>query len=312
MAEMKTDQTSLKKRAGADYISRLRLAHVSFPEEEAKAIVSCVLGQSYAGSSDLMDQSFDQTTSDKIENFMQRRIAGEPLALILGSLPFYGLKIYTARGVSCPVSQMEDLVKQTLLLYKDDLNKTIRILDLGTGTGCLLLALLRFMPNASGIGVDICEQAILLARKNAAANKMETRATFLLNDWGKNMTEQFDLIICNPPAAPKKNIPHLPPSLRDHDPIAAIDGGKDGLDFFRQAAKRLETLAKPNALCVFHVHHVQREASLFRKAGFSVETKLYCCHEQGETFVEPCCIVVVNDKHTLSWFKRLCLFVLSP
>lgn len=276
----------------------------------AKAIVSYVLGKENGGAFNLMDRSFDQNTSDKIESFVRRRIAGEPLALMLGYMPFSGLKIYTSSGVACPVSKMEDLVEQALQLYKDDLNKTIRILDLGTGTGCLLLALLQNMPNASGVGVDICERAIMLARKNAAENKMESRAEFFLSDWDKNITEKFDLIISNPPAAPTKSIPHLLPELRDYDPIAAIDGGKDGLTFFRKVTHSFEKMAKTNAFGVFHVHHVYREASIFRKAGFSVKTKLYYCYEQGETFVEPCCIVVVNDKHKLSWIHRMRLFLL--
>ncbi|HBM90776.1 MAG TPA: hypothetical protein DD400_02725, partial [Rhodospirillaceae bacterium] len=182
------------------------------------------------------------------------------------------------------------------------------ILDLGTGTGCILLALLHDLPHATGVGLDINKQAIALAEKNAEENSLSDRAVFRLGNWKDDLEERFDLVISNPPAAPTESIPHLSPELRDYDPITAIDGGKNGLSFFKEIVQNFEKLAKLDATGIFHIHDPKREASLFYKAGFPVETKFNCHYRQSGVYLEPCCIVVKNKKQRRTWLQKIVSF----
>ncbi len=284
-------------------VSGLKQAGVSCPEKTATALILYVLDMEKEAPPAFVDLEIDESQLNKIEQLIKRRKKGEPLPQIMGHIIFHGLKIYARTGVSNPVFESESFIDQILLFLENKKEQPLRILDLGTGTGCILLALLRALPQATGVGIDISERAVALARINAEENGLSDRAAFCSNDWNDGVSERFDLVIGNPPAAPTKSIPHLSPELSQHDPIAAVDGGKDGLSFFKEIVQNFENLAKPDATGIFHVHHPKRESSVFRKAGFPVETKFNSHYKQSDVYLEPCCIVVINRK--LNWVQRI-------
>ena len=150
------------------------------------------------------------------------------------------------------------------------------VLDLGTGTGCLLLALLHEWPEATGLGIDIAPRAVEQARANAARLGLEDRAAFRVGHWLEGVASRFDVVISNPPYIASAEIPHLMPEVRAHDPLAALDGGADGLEPYRLLIPQLPNVLKPQGLAVFEVGQGQdiAVADLFRRAGFtSVATR---------------------------------------
>jgi release factor glutamine methyltransferase len=152
----------------------------------------------------------------------------------------------------------------------------IRILDLGTGTGCLLLSLLHELPDATGLGIDIASRAVEQAEANAVALELAARAKFRIGNWLEGITETFDVVVSNPPYIAAGDIPKLMPEVREHDPRRALDGGADGLDAYRLLIPALPRVMNPGALAAFEVGQGQAAtvADLFRHAGFSnIETR---------------------------------------
>ncbi len=146
-----------------------------------------------------------------------------------------------------------------------------RILDLGTGTGCLLLALLHALPHATGLGLDLAPRAVEQARANAEALGLSSRATFRVNNWLDGVEERFDLVISNPPYIVRADIPGLMPEVREHDPALALDGGADGLDAYRVLIPQLPRVLNPGGIMAFEVGQGQADAvrSLCLRSGLT-------------------------------------------
>lgn len=280
------------------YEERLKSAHVPTPKADATAIIAHVLCVDDDKLSTCLDKSLDKEGLEKAEAFVQRREKREPLARILGRVSFCGLDIKVTDEVSVPVSEIEELCAYAIDKLSPKKDQRLRILDIGTGTGCILLALLHELPKATGVGIDVSFSAVELAKQNAIANNLFDRSVFGIGNWNDALAEKFDLIICNPPAVPTNIISGLSPELRDHEPRAAIDGGSDGLIFFKEMAKLFEGMTKPDAMGIFHVHYLNRESSFFKKAGLWVDTKLNSRNE-------PCFITVTRNKNRKGWFQKL-------
>jgi len=280
-----------------EFVERLRKAGVFSPEKEAYAIFAHVLGRKASETESSWDVILDARTLKKATDIFERREKREPLARILGAQTFFGVEIKTSPDVYRPCLDAEQLVEQALFLSSQKGFEKPHILDLGTGTGCLLIALLHALPHATGIGVDIDERILEVARKNAEINGVQDRAIFVKSDWGKSLNEKFDLIVCNPPAVATANIPFLSPELRDYDPIASLDGGEDGLNFYRYIAKDFDRLAVPGGFGIFRVYSKKREAKIFQSAGIPVEIILTYYHE-------PYCIVATNIMNFRRWLYK--------
>ncbi|WP_438345534.1 peptide chain release factor N(5)-glutamine methyltransferase [Methylorubrum populi] len=161
-----------------------------------------------------------------------RRLAGEPVARILGAWEFWGLPFALSSDTLVPRPDTESVVEAALGLFPERERK-LRLIDLGTGSGCILVALLHERPRAYGIGLDRAQGALAVARNNAAANGVADRASFLCGSWLDALSGPFDLIVSNPPYIAAPVIATLEPEVRLHDPRAALDGGDDGLDAYR-------------------------------------------------------------------------------
>lgn len=187
-----------------------------------------------------------------------RRMAGEPLGRILGYREFWSLCFALGPDVLEPRPDTEILVGVALDLAPKA--SSARVLDLGAGSGCILLALLSERPDASGVGVDRSAGAVRMARANAQALGLDSRAAFLVGDWGNALGNgQFDLIVANPPYVPEGDA-RLDAAARDHDPAAALYGGVDGLDAYRTILPDMARLTTPAGAIAVEIGAGQADA----------------------------------------------------
>lgn len=209
--------------------------------------------------------------AERLQSSARRRLAREPVARILGMREFWGLPFALSPATLEPRPDTETLVDAALELVPDR-SAALRLLDLGTGSGCLLVALLSELPRAAGVGVDRSLDALAAARRNASRNGVARRARFVAADWAAPLAARFDLIVSNPPYIRRAELAELAPEVRDHDPAAALDGGPDGLDAYRAILAETRRLLAPNgALAVEIGHHAAEEVGgLARRAGLAV------------------------------------------
>jgi len=183
----------------------------------------------------------------QIAAMLARLVAREPLSRILGRRQFWGLQIALSPDTLDPRPDSETVVEAVLQRIPDRA-AALRLLDLGTGTGCLLLALLSELPNATGIGVDIAVGAVRTARGNAGRLGLTGRSRFAVGDWGSGLAGGFDVVVANPPYIASAALAALPPEVADHDPRRALDGGADGVQCYRAIAGDLPRLMRPAGL----------------------------------------------------------------
>ena len=189
-----------------------------------------------------------QHIADKIISIIERRINGEPLARILGYRDFWKARFYLSSDTLEPRPDTETLIEMAL-----DGKVPRRILDLGTGTGCILLSLLQEFPNATGIGVDLSEGACNTARDNAHRLSLSERVQFLNGSWLDPLpnNSRFDLIVSNPPYIPTAEIRNLQKEVQNHDPILALDGGEDGLLPYKYLCSNLKKYLEADGIVLF-------------------------------------------------------------
>lgn len=185
--------------------------------------------------------------------FVQRRKDREPTAMILGEWDFMGLTFRLNKSTLIPEQDTEVLVETALeeLKRRGPGEAPLRILDLCTGSGCILLSLLHELRNADGLGTDLSEEALEAARENAVRLGLQERGTFRQGDlWEPVGDERFDLIVSNPPYVPTEVIPTLEPEVRCGEPYAALDGGEDGLVFYRRIMREAAGHLKPSGIII--------------------------------------------------------------
>ncbi|MGB1007190.1 MAG: peptide chain release factor N(5)-glutamine methyltransferase [Thalassobaculaceae bacterium] len=222
--------------------ARLAAAEVATPALDARLLVGHALGLADGGAVlARRDQALSVAEVAASEALVTRRLAGEPVARILGRREFWSLPFRLSPAVLDPRPDSEVVVETTLALFVDTAPRTV--VDLGTGSGCLLLALLHEWPGAKGHGVDRSAKALAVARTNAAALGLAARACFHQSDWladcAVSITDDIDVLVANPPYIAADEIAGLAPEVRDHDPEAALNGGADGLDAYRVIAGQL-------------------------------------------------------------------------
>ena len=188
------------------------------------------------------------------ETYLRRRSAREPVSRILGRREFWGLDLMVTPAVLDPRPDTETLVSAVLEIVGRDRGHAWRILDLGTGSGALLCALLSELPTAQGWGVDRSFAACAVARQNLLHHNLGSRGLVLQGDWAASLPEQsFDFVLSNPPYVETAIIAGLDPGVRDHDPHAALDGGADGLAAYRAITEQLPLLLAPAGHALFEV-----------------------------------------------------------
>ncbi len=207
----------------------------------------------------------------RFDEMIRRRATCEPVAQILESREFWSLAFHVTRDTLAPRPDSETTIEAVLDRFTDR-EPPQTILDLGTGTGCLLLSMLHEFPSAHGIGVDISRAALDVARRNAAALGLDSRATFLYSDWSEAVSDRFDLILCNPPYVSEADWAGLDPEVRDFEPREALVGGTDGLDVYRTLIPALTGLLTPNGIVALEFGQGQERAisSLLKQHGLGI------------------------------------------
>ena len=253
---------------------KLREAGVESFDLDSKLMASKAAGKSVA---DFLRDARLYVVDDAFEKEMNemaaRRIAGEPVAYITGRWEFYGLPLVITEDVLIPRDDTEVLVNQAIELLKAKGPNT-RVLDLCCGSGCIGLSIANTVRGAKIVMADISERALAVSRANALINNLSKNVTCLKADALDDppmIFGRFDLIVCNPPYIPTKDMPELDTSVKDYEPRAALDGGEDGLDFFQEIAKRWKEVLKPGGAMMFECGIGQSGsiADILRSNGFS-------------------------------------------
>ena len=263
-------QTLKQLRRAAE--ARLRAAGVDTPDLDARLLVEHALALPREALFTRADEAIPEADAARVLALVERRAAHEPVGRILGHREFWTIDLALNPDTLEPRPDTETVVEAVLKALPNS-TAALRLLDLGTGTGCILLALLAELPNATGMGVDLSPNAVAAAAANAARNGLDGRARFQTGNWGEGLAERFDAVVSNPPYIPSSDIATLAPEVREHDPLRALDGGADGLDAYRAIAAQLPGLLLPGGIAALEVGQGQAAdvARLLDAAGLAVQ-----------------------------------------
>ena len=250
--------------------NRFAVAGIEDPMAEARILVGGLLGLS---RTDFIARGEDPIALEDeiaVHDASGRRVRGEPVYRILGRRGFHGLELKLSKETLDPRPDTEVLVDLVLGLVKDRREEPLDILDLGTGTGAICLALLANLPRARGTGTDLAQGALDTAAGNAETNGLARRFSTVRSDWFAALSGRYDVIVSNPPYIRSDVVPTLDREVRDHDPLLALDGGTDGLDAYRTIAGGAQAFLKPGGIVAVETGFDQKEAiaRIFEAAGF--------------------------------------------
>ncbi len=251
----------MKTRAQALRDLRRTLGEAGFETAalDARLLLLTALGISPTDLITWPDTPLSPGEAETLAAYTARRLAHEPVARIVGGREFWGLPFRLSAETLVPRPDTETVVETALGLIPDR-GGPLRIVDFGTGSGCILVALLHELPRATGLGVDLSFGALVTARTNASDNRVGGRCHFALSRWGDAVSGPFDLIVSNPPYIASAVVPTLDREVREHDPQLALDGGPDGLEPYRVLLGEAERLLAPEGLLVVEIGYDQAES----------------------------------------------------
>ncbi len=197
-------------------------------------------------------------TDEQYSNIMSDAtlcLSGTPLSRIYGRREFWGLEFMISKDTLDPRPDTELIIELALNKFPKD--RALRILDLGTGSGCILISLLSEFKKSIGFGVDLSFGAVKFAQLNAKNHNISSRASFICGSWLDSISGKFDLIVSNPPYIKNQIIPTLSKEVRNHDPILSLDGGKDGLDPYKIIFPKLKNLLNEGGIALFEIGYDQ-------------------------------------------------------
>jgi release factor glutamine methyltransferase len=247
---------------------RLKAAGIEGPVIDARLLVEAACE---ATRTDIIADPYREVTAAqqaRLHEYVDRRIRREPVSHILGRKGFWKIMLSVTPQVLTPRPDTEVIVDLALRAFPEAM--PFHVLDLGVGSGAILLAILAERPAAKGLGVDVSEEALAVARENAANLGLQRRAALLRGDWTAGLGDDgFDLVVSNPPYIATAEIETLAPEVRDHEPRLALDGGADGLDAYRLLAPEILRVLKPGGIFAVEIGHRQRTdvEALFIAAG---------------------------------------------
>ena len=250
--------------------ARLKAGRIDSPSIDARLLLEVAASCS---RTDILTDPYRVVTPDQqslLDAYVERRLRREPVSRILGRKGFWKIMLNVTPDVLSPRPDTEAILDVVLLAYPP--NKAFEMIDLGTGSGAILLATLAERFGARGVGTDISFEALAVAKENATNLELDNRATFLRTEWAAGFgDDSFDVVVSNPPYIPSGDIPGLDPEVRDHDPHLALDGGPDGLQAYRELAPEIRRILKPDGLFAVEIGWDQgpQVKALFEEAGFA-------------------------------------------
>ncbi len=239
---------------------RLKAAGVEGARGDARRLLAAAMQVDHAALLARDEQPVDEGAAQRFRDWIARRARREPVARILGRRGFWTLELAITPDTLDPRPDSETLVEAVLQHLAGRRDAALGILDLGTGSGCLLLALLSELPHACGVGVDRAFGAAVAARANAVAAGLAARARFVVGDWTRPLGGRFDVVVANPPYIRRDALAGLMPEVGRYDPVMALDGGPDGLDSYRAILADLPRLLAPDAVVAFEIGAGQGDA----------------------------------------------------
>lgn len=268
---------------------RLKAAGIDQPAIDARLMLEAAAG---ATRTDIVTDPYRAITPEQqavFDDYLARRERRQPISHILGRKGFWKIMLNVTPDVLTPRPDTETVVEAALRDWPE--HEARQVLDLGVGSGAILLAILADRPAGQGLGIDISEDALAVARENAANLDMNNRVALLRGDWSAGLeADSFDLVVSNPPYIPTGDIDGLEPEVRDHEPRLALDGGPDGLDAYRLLAPEILRVLRPGRRFLVEIGHDQSAAvePLFREAGaIEVET-----------------LKDLSDRHRVVWGRK--------
>lgn len=250
------------------------LSNAGFPHasQEAKWLVAGALDRDPSFITLNPSYALSPDEEQKVQGWLTRRLEGEPLSRIKGRREFWSLPFDLNAHTLDPRPDTEVLVEGILKWVGARKEDPWTILDLGTGSGCILISLLHELPKAKGWGVDIAEGALAMARQNAILNDVNGRTIFTQSNWTENLTGLFDIIVSNPPYIPLAHKRTLPTEVVGFDPSQALFGGDDGLMCYRILAQEIKPFLAPQGLVIIEIGEGQKEdvETIFQEAGFKI------------------------------------------
>jgi release factor glutamine methyltransferase len=250
----------------ADAAARLSAAGISDARREARLLVAEALGWDAARVLGFPEAEMTAAAGRRLGELIARRSAREPISRILGYREFWSLHFELSPETLDPRPDSETLIESALAALGER-ERVYRVLDFGTGSGCLLLALLSELPNALGTGVDRSEGALETARRNAAALGLGGRTQFVRGNWGDGLSGEWHVILTNPPYIPSQALQTLMPEVARYEPKLALDGGADGLEAYRVLAPEIARLLAPTGIAAVEVGDGQGPAVAAIMAG---------------------------------------------
>ena len=249
--------------------ARLKAGRIDSPSIDARLLLE--VAASCSRTDILTDpyRAVEPAQQAALDGFVERRLRSEPVSRILGRKGFWKIMLNVTPDVLSPRPDTEAILDVILLAYPP--NKAFEMIDLGTGSGAILLATLAERFGARGVGTDLSFEALAVAKENATNLELDNRATFLRTEWAAGFGDHsFDVVVSNPPYSPSGDIPGLDPEVRDHDPHLARDGGPDGLQAYRELAPEIMRILKPGGLFAVEIGWDQgpQVKALFEAAGF--------------------------------------------
>lgn len=234
-------------------LRHLRQGSIDTPDSDARLIMQLVTGATRLELITWPDVPLSDTQRIDLQAALEQRMGGTPIGRLTGCRDFWGLEFALSPDTLEPRPDSETIIEEALEWASQRAAPPRRILDLGTGSGCLLIALLNEWPEATGIGTDISQRALNMASRNAKANGIGARAHFIETTWADGLQDRFDLIVSNPPYIASAEIALLSREVRLHDPLCALDGGPDGLDAYRAIVADMRRLMAPGARAIFEI-----------------------------------------------------------
>jgi release factor glutamine methyltransferase len=262
------------RQAFVETASVLREAGIETPELDARLLLCHAAALTHESFVARAGEALQPEAAVRLEALVRRRASREPISRITGTREFYGRSFLVDESVLDPRPDTETLIEVALALIEKTgrREEPLRLLDLGTGTGCILLTLLAELPKARGLGTDLSPAALRLAEANARRLGVAGRASFLASDWLDAIHGEFDLIVSNPPYIASGEIERLAPEVAHHDPYLALDGGPDGLKAYRRIAAGAARLVAPRGAILVEIGASQAPAvaGLLHDGGFLV------------------------------------------
>ena len=247
---------------------QLKAAKVDSPVIDARLLLEAAAG---ASRTDIVTDPYREVSAEQqatLDGYVERRSRREPVSRILGRKGFWKIMLEVTPDVLSPRPDTETVVQESLAAF--DEHRRFDVLDLGVGSGAILLAILAERPLARGLGTDVSPEALAVARDNAAHLGLADRMALMHGDWTQGMADaSFDLVVSNPPYIREAEIAELDPEVRDHDPRLALSGGEDGLEHYRRLAPEVMRVLRPGGRFLLEIGHDQsaQVEELMRAAG---------------------------------------------